>query len=184
MRIQQTIDHRTSNTLQQGGLVVAPTDTLYGLLAKADHVKAVQRLYEVKRRPLDKACILLVSNIDDIPNLTPTEREVYAALERERPTTIVVPVVADFLPHLPRPHGTLAFRLIASGPLKALIDTTGPLLAPSANPSEQSPATSVEQAVAYFGDRVDTYVDGGTIDSTRASRIVAFENGRLVTYRD
>lgn len=156
--------------------MVLKTDTIYGILAKADAPEAVEKLYAAKHRDHTKSCILLVSDVNDIPGLTGDNRDTYLRLSTERPLTIVTRVTDDFLPHLPRQQGTLAFRLVRPSSLATLISLTGPLLAPSANTEGRPPATTIQEAVEYFGDSVAVYVDGGQATNTLQSKIIAIND--------
>lgn len=168
-----------------GQIIVAPTDTIYGILARAKDAAAVGTLYRVRRRTPDKPCILLVASSADIPSLTIKQRHAYQDLSAERPTTIITKVPGNFLPHLPRRDGTLAFRVApALSPLRELVDITGPLLAPSANLQGCPPAKTITEAIDYFGENVTIYVDGGEIVSAAPSRIVTFDGESLRILRD
>lgn len=179
------LDTTVIEALRADKLVMAPTDTIYGLLARADSPRAVDELYRVRQRDRTKSCIILLGSTNDIPELTAEQRRIYQQLYRERPTTIVVRVSPDVMPHLVRTDATLAFRVVP--PETALSELTrlvGPLLAPSANLAGQPPATTVNEAIAYFGDQVAVYVNGGEIKGAMPSRIIKFtDDGQLVALR-
>ena len=179
------LDTTVIEALRADKLVVAPTDTIYGLLARADSPKAVDELYRVRQRDRTKSCIILLGSTNDIPKLTTNQRRMYNQLYRERPTTIVVRVSPDVMPHLVRTDATLAFRVVPSGTvLSELIQCVGPLLAPSANLAGQPPATTINEAIAYFGDQVAVYVDGGEIKGVMPSRIITYtDDGQVITLR-
>ena len=99
MIVKNILDDSAISALKNGQLIIAKTDTIYGILAAANSEKAVERLYEVKRRPLDKPVIILVANIDDIPDLTPSIKHEYQEISKNRPTTIITKVSPNFLPH-------------------------------------------------------------------------------------
>ena len=182
MLITNTIsDPRVSEALTSANLVVLRTDTIYGIVAFATNCHAMERLYRAKHRPTNESCIILVANISDIPGLTAAQRQHYLQLNAERPTSIIVPASNDF-PHTAHQNGTLAFRLV-TGNLARLINQTGPLLAPSANPAGMPPAKNITEAINYFGDMVSVYVDGGEVTSSVASRIIKLQTGDIVTIR-
>ena len=60
--------------------------------------------------------------------------------------------------------------------LQLLVRSTGPLIAPSANPQGMQPAMNVRDARYYFTDKVDFYVDGGTVDDPQPSRLVRLKS--------
>ncbi len=169
--------------LSQGNLVVLKTDTIYGVTAQASSPDTFYKLYKVRKRPLAKPSILLIADIKDIPNLTPEQSKLYESMIEERPTTLINSVDKSYFPHLPRNNNTLAFRVVKPHHLKELIRLTGPILAPSANLEGLTPATTIDEAVEYFGDGVSLYVDEGKITQNTPSRIVSISNGVLKIVR-
>ena len=185
MITKNLLDITVIEALRADKLVVAPTDTIYGLLAQADSPKAVDELYRVRQRDRTKSCIILLGSTNDIPEITADQRHIYNQLCRERPTTIVVRVSPGVMPHLVRTDATLAFRAVPpETALSKLIQCVGPLLAPSANLAGQPPATTINEATAYFGDEVAVYVDGGEIKGVMPSRIITYtDDGQVITLR-
>lgn len=182
MIVKNILDNSVISALKDGQLIIAKTDTIYGILAAANSEKAVERLYEVKRRPLDKPVIILVADIDDIPDLTPSIKCKYQEISENKPTTIITKVSPNFLPHLPRNSGTLAFRVVPESPLAELIRTVGLLVAPSANPSREEPAKNVIEAINYFHELVPIYVDSGKVVNTQPSQIIRINEGGEIEF--
>lgn len=160
--------------LRAGSVAVLKTDTLYGIVALATNETAVQKVYDLKHRDPAKACIVLLADQSQIlPDTQWTEQ--YQQLARKYwpgPVTIIAPVTEAVPAYIRRQQTSVAYRLPDRDDLRALLRLTGPLIAPSANPEGQTPATTTMEAVHYFGDQVDYYVDGGPCDSRAASRIV------------
>lgn len=179
----QLTDPRVIHALRQGQLVVLRTDTIYGIVALTTNPAAVAKLYAAKHRTSSKSSIVLVSTHHAIPGLTPDQQRRYIAYSQQRPTTVITPA-GDMLAHLPHQDGTLAFRAVPTGELASLVQQTGPLLAPSANPADQPPAKNIAEAIDYFGDAVSVYVDGGEVTAAQPSRIIRFDGGDVVTLRD
>lgn len=182
MIVKNILDDSAISALKNGQLIIAKTDTIYGILAAANSEKAVERLYEVKRRPLDKPVIILVADIDNIPDLTPSIKRKYQEISKNRSTTIITKVSPDFLPHLPRNGGTLAFRVVSESPLAELIRTIGLLVAPSANPSGEEPAKNITEAINYFHELVPIYVDSGETADAQPSQIVRINEGGEIEF--
>ena len=182
MIVKNILDDSVISALKNGQLIIAKTDTIYGILAAANSKKAVEKLYEVKRRPLNKPVIILVADIDVIPNLTPSIKHEYQEISKNRPTTIITKVSPDFLSHLPRNGGTLAFRVVPESPLAELIRTVGLLVAPSANPSGEEPAKNVTEAINYFHELVPIYVVSGEVVNTQPSQIIQINEGGEIEF--
>lgn len=154
---------KISEQLLRGEVVVIPTDTLYGLLAIA-HITTVNRVYQLKGRSPSKPVIILISDFDDLGNF-----EISLTDWQERQLTkywpgkvsVILPCETENLEFLHRGTKSLAFRLPTDPLLKSLLELTGPLIAPSANPEGLEPALDVKTAQEYFGEQVQLYVDGG-----------------------
>lgn len=182
MIVKNILDDSVISALKNEQLIIAKTDTIYGILAVANSKKAVEKLYEVKKRPLNKPVIILVADIDEIPNLTPSIKHKYQEISKNRPTTIITKVSPDFLSHLPRNGGTLAFRVVPESPLAELIRTVGLLVAPSANPSGEEPAKNVTEAINYFHELVPIYVVSGEVVNTQPSQIIQINEGGEIEF--
>jgi L-threonylcarbamoyladenylate synthase len=72
--------------------------------------------------------------------------------------------------------GGIAFRIPDEESLRALLLDVGPLVAPSANPEGQPPASNIQEALDYFGESVDYYVDGGQVINAEPSKIIKISN--------
>lgn len=181
-------------TLQHGGVVVMPTDTIYGMVTPALNETAVERIYTIRKRAPDKPCIVLIGDSSGIEKFGVTlSGEQKNALQKywsfdsnqnSRPTSIVLDCDNDSLVYLHRGTKTLAFRLPQSKDLRDLLLKTGPLIAPSANTEKFPASETIEDAKAYFGDAVDLYIDGGPIVS-QASKVVRLNlDGSTITLRE
>jgi L-threonylcarbamoyladenylate synthase len=152
--------------LGSGGLAVVPTDTLYGLVGPARQPAAVERIYALRQRDADKPLITLIADITDLEQfgLRPSGRA-QELLDQvwPGPVSAILACTKPELSYLHRGSGGLSFRLPAREDLRVWLRQTGPLVAPSANPQGQPPATTVAEAQAYFGDAVAAYVDGGEL---------------------
>ena len=182
MIVNNILDRSVKEALANDRLIVAKTDTIYGILARADSVESMKKIYEAKQRSLEQSSIILVADVSSIPGLTSEQRKIYQELSNHQPTTIAIRVSDSFLPHLPRNNGTLAFRAVPNSPLASLIKSTGYLLAPSANPKDLPPARNITEAVEYFGETVAIYVDSGEVSGAKPSQIIAFGDKNQVVY--
>lgn len=182
--ITQTLEDITS-FLKEGKLAVIKTDTLYGIVANALDKEAVERLYKIKKRTPTKPFLLLVPSVDFIKKffdveISKKEREL---LEKEGITVILTLKNPDKYKYLHRGTGTLAFRIPAKQNLKDFIKNLGfPIVAPSANPEGKKPAEDIKQAIDYFGDLIDIYVDEGRAKG-KPSPIVKVENNKVIYIR-
>lgn len=165
-----------ASVIAAGGLVVIPTDTVYGVACDPRNRAAIDRIYQVKRRPRFKALQVLLADIDQLDAL---DLDLPAPLNR---------LAAQFLPGAFSPiaiaregcnlatvgfDGTQGIRVPNSTLTARILGVTGPLAASSANRSGNQSAQSVDEAVEAFGDDVQLYLDGGSTQGHIASTVVA-----------
>ena len=143
--------------LEKGGAVVLPTETVYGLFAKALDEKAVNHVYQLKRRPRDKALNLNVASLDDILNFSknqPTYLQQLVDSFLPGPLTIILKA-NDKVPYwvnsgLP----TVGFRMPSHPITLELIREFGPLIGPSANISGRASGISFKEILKDLDQEV------------------------------
>lgn len=167
--------------LKKGGIAVIPTDTIYGIVARADDRLAVQRLFSLRRQTARKPFIILISSLRELVKfgVVPSARE-QRFLEKVWPgrVSVVFRSTGKEFAYLHRGTYTLGFRVPKSLPLRLLLKTVGPLVAPSANPEGKPPARSLKEARAYFGRQVDFYEPARTRLNHTHSTILSLVSGR------
>lgn len=167
---------RAAGALDQGRIVVIPTDTVYGLAARPDSPEAVQKIFDLKGRVPDKPLSVLGPDINTLKTVAEMEERALALASRywPGPLTLVVRRRPWFTHDLGGGEdGSIAIRVPASEPARALLTRTGPLAVTSANRSGDPPANSVADAREVFGDAVSVYVDGGPVIEGVASTVVS-----------
>jgi len=187
-------DKNLVKVLKENGVVVMPTDTIYGLVGKALEKNVVERIYKIKKRNPKKPCIILISDIKDLEKFSITLSEeqkkelekcwLVPSKEGARATSIIFDCPDDKFKYLHRGTNTLSFRLPLSNSLQNLLVKTGPLIAPSANPEASPPAKNIEEAKEYFGNSVDLYIDGGTILNKHSKLIKLNNDGSVIVLRE
>jgi L-threonylcarbamoyladenylate synthase len=151
--------------LTGGGVVVSPTDTIYGILGRALDPGVVETIYRLKHRAPSKPFIILIDSIERLEDFNiPLSDNLKQQLQTywPGPVSIILPCPDPAFEYLHRGTHSLAFRLPNNDNLRALVAETGPLIAPSANPEGLPPAENTDEARAYFGDDVAVYADGPT----------------------
>lgn len=162
----------TAEFLQKPGSIgVIPTDTVYGVVARAADSKAVERLYRLKSRE-QKPGTLIAASIDQLVELGFMRRYLTAVQQFWPAAVSVVTPCGPELAYLHQGVGSLAVRIPDDATLLDLLSQTGPLLTSSANQPGEPPATMVDEARAYFGDQVDFYEDGGDLSGRESSTVI------------
>jgi L-threonylcarbamoyladenylate synthase len=158
--------------LESGAIGVIPTDTVYGLVARAMDKTAVERLYELKKRQA-KPGTVIAADLKQLEALGLKHRYL-KAVEQFWPgaVSVIIPAASPELAYLHQGKMALAVRIPDDKRLQALLAKTGPLLTSSANPPDQPTAVTIDQARQFFGDRVDFYLDGGDLSGRQPSTVI------------
>lgn len=168
--------------LQAGAVGILRTDTLYGIVARAEDEAAVERVYAIRGRDREKACIVLVASVDDL--FDEPHDEVKAFVKSHWPGPFSIALDSPSAPRYLRFHdGTIAYRIPEDEDLRMLLKMTGPLIAPSANPQGEMPAKSIDEAQDYFGGMVDFYADSGIVNNASPSQLWKMIDGKMTRLR-
>lgn len=156
---------------EPGTVGIIPTDTVYGLVARASDREAVSRLYGLKDRD-SKPGTVIAASTSQLEALGLKHRYLMAVKDYwPGPISIIIPCGAE-LEYLHLGKNGVANRIPNDENLINLLTKVGPLLTSSANPAGKLPASNVSQAKDYFKDQVDFYIDGGDLSGLLPSTIV------------
>ena len=169
---------QAAQVIEQGGLVVFPTDTVYGVGCDPYNVAAIERVYEAKSRSHMKALPLLLSDVSVLRQVTRISQETNKHLEAlgrsfwPGALTVVVAKALD-LPDELGSSRTIAVRVPNHTGLRGFIRSCGgAIAATSANLSGEPDALDAVHAEAYLGRWVEIVVDGGRVRGGVASTVV------------
>jgi len=174
----------TIEILKKGGLVVFPSDTVYGLLADATNEQAVKKLIDFKNRPPGKAISVFVSNFKMIDQLVTINNQQLTTLKQilPGPFTVILKSKHDVgnkhvCSLLKSERGTLGIRLTMYQYIEILVKRFGkPLTATSANLSNRFPHYSIKTLLAKLpGNKrklIDLIVDAGKLPRNKPSTVI------------
>ena len=170
-----------ANIIKNGGIVVFPTETVYGIGTNALNSNAVKKLYEIKKRSLNNPINLLVSDIKMLEeitqNITPIE---YKLIEKflPGPFTIILKK-KDIIPDIVTAGSEfVGIRIPNNSIAKKLIELAGvPIAAPSANISGKLSGTNLNDIIDDFSNNIDFAIDGGESKFGMESTIVKVIDG-------
>jgi len=155
--------------LRRGGVIAFPTDTLYAVGARASDPAAVQRLYDIKRRPSGQPMVWLVSSrvqVEPFAVVSDAATELMARFW-PGPLTLVLPA------RLPADGPTIAVRAPNHQVALALLRTLGePIASSSANLAGALPPVDADQVIEGLGDTLDLVLDGGACQIGQPSTIL------------
>lgn len=167
--------------LLKGGIVAYPTETFYALGVKFDICDSLKRLYELKKRPGDKAMPVIIGDKMQLRQLVPeawlNKMPLPAKSLIDRfwpgPLTLILPANETLSEYLTAKSGKAAVRIPGESFALQLAKKAGfPITATSANISGMAPSCNAESIIKYYGGGIDLIIDGGTTAGGLPSTIV------------
>ena len=155
--------------LRQGAVIAFPTDTLYAVGARAGDPAAVQRLYDIKRRPSGQPMVWLVSGRTQVEPLALLSEVAIALIGRfwPGPLTLILPA------RIRLDSPTIAVRAPNHQVALALLHSLGePIASSSANVAGAPPPVDADQVIEGLGDTLDLLLDGGACQIGQPSTIL------------
>lgn len=175
------------NTLNNDGIVVFPTETVYGIAGSALSESAINKIYTAKKRPREKAINIMVADKNDISKYAVINSNVEQNIINTYmpgPITLILEKKENFGKGFTLDNNTIGIRIpdneIAQAILKKL---DYPIIAPSANISGEQSGVDATEIKDDFNNIVDIIIDGGRIENAEASTIVKVENEKVVVLR-
>lgn len=166
-----------ARVIKRGGLVIFPTETVYGIGADALNQKASMKIFKVKGRPSDNPLMIHVSDMEMAERIGIFPKKYYGTIKRLWPGPIAFVVKARSL----MKRKELAIRMPDNKIAIELIKESGtPIAAPSANISRRPSSTSASHAAKYFDGKVDVIIDGGPTEKGIESTILDLWTFRLL----
>ncbi len=181
---------RAHQVLLHGGIVMYPTDTLYGLAADAFSDEAVNKVYAIKGRNEEKPMHCVVSDMTAVQMYADVSDDA-RLLEKAfwpGPLTLILKKKPTFVHGIVRNIETIGMRVPNHDFCLALASTFGrPYTATSANASGLQPAYSVDEIIEQIGaraEKIDLVIDAGTLPPRQASTVVDLSGAEPVILRE
>ena len=176
-----------ANVIKNGGIVIFPTETVYGIGTNGLDSEAVKKLYEVKNRSLTKPISLLVSNFDMINQVAKDIKEMEYKIMKNffpGPLTIILNKKSCVPDILTANGNTVGIRMPDNEIALKLIELSEvPIATPSANISGKPSGTNIEDIKKDFEGKVDLFIDNGKSKIGNGSTIVKVENNEIKILR-
>lgn len=176
-----------ANIIRNAGIVVFPTETVYGIGTSGLNEYGIKRLYEIKQRPLNKPISLLVSNIDMIHQVAESISELEYRIIKNffpGPLTIVLKKKKNISNILTSNGDTVGVRMPANNIALKLIEYAGvPIAATSANISGNISEIYIDRIISDFNENVDCFIDNGKSKIGIASTVIKIENEEIKILR-
>ena len=174
--------------LQKGGLIIYPTDTVWGIGCDATNEKAVKKIYAIKKRQDEKAMIVLVAQEKEILQYTASpDLSVFDYLQQSvKPTTVIYDGAIGFAENLIGQDGSIAIRICHEIFCKHLLKRfRKPIVSTSANISGQSAPRVFADISNEIKEQVDYIVQYRQEDKTisEPSSVIKWDNGKVHVIR-
>jgi L-threonylcarbamoyladenylate synthase len=179
----------TCTVLIKGGVILYPTDTLYGLGVDADNTDAVKKLYKIKNRDFDKGVPIIVSSIEMAEQYVVLNEKARIIAEKFWPgaLTLILPKKGNNLSGIYAGE-TIGIRVPDNDFCLRLLNAfCGPITSTSANISGMKPQNSIEKILFQLGDKVrdiDVAIDSGIMSRDHPSTIIDLGLGKMKIIRE
>jgi L-threonylcarbamoyladenylate synthase len=161
--------NKAVKVLKRGGILVCPTDTVYGLICDAGNRKAVKKLFDIKRREKNKPLPLFIKDMKMAKGIARINREQESFLKKVWPGKLTAVLKS-------KKGGTVGLRIPDYKFINRLLLETGkPLTGTSANISGIPGSTKIKEVVSQFQgmkNRPDLIIDAGNLKKSQASTVV------------
>jgi len=166
---------KASSVIKNGGVIVYPTETLYGIGSSAFNENAIERIYRIKGRSYNKPFIVLIKSADQLSKDFYISDEHVRAYKKLRgiPLTLILKPKAKFPRKLLSARGTIAVRVSSNNFVEKLFgEIDCPLVSTSANISEGQNIYDIKDIIKVFGTKVELIIDSGTLPRSEGSTII------------
>ena len=172
------------NTLDQGGLIAYPTETVWGIGCNPYNADAVAKILHIKQRPLHKGLILVAADLQQLGPLLrglTCEQKAQVQADLPKPTTWLLPH-HNAVPHwICGAHDTVAVRISRHPTVASLCRMFGGMIvSTSANRAGKKAAVNQQQARKTFGSQIDTYLPGQAGLESTGSQIIHLLSGKII----
>lgn len=173
--------------LRNNGIIIFPTETVYGIGGNALSNNVVDKIYKIKERPREKALNIMLSDKDKIESYA----QIVSDLEKKiidkfmpGPITIILKRKKNFGDYFTSNNDTIGIRIPEHEIIKEILEKVDfPLIAPSANVTGKESGTKILNIVKDFKDKVEIIIDGGNIKSGLPSTIVQVVDNEIKVLR-
>lgn len=187
-RIQKQELNECINILRNDGVIVFPTETVYGIGANAQSNIAVEKIFDIKQRPKQKAINIMVSDINEISKYAIIKNELEKKIIQKfmpGPITIILEKKDNIPDIVTAKNKKIGIRIPNNSiALKILKTSKIPLAVPSANISGKQSGTSINAIKQDFDGKVDVFIDGGNSKIGEPSTIVEIVNSEIIIHRE
>ncbi len=188
IKISKTAPIKAIKVINAGGVIVCPTDTVYGLICDASNKKAVEKIFKIKKRPKTKPLGVFVKDIKQAKKIAIIDERAERFLKKNTPgkITVILKKRSDYdLADLVGNKDTVGIRIVKNKFINELLKKFNkPLAQTSANISGQPATTKIEKVLEQLKNqkiKPDLVIDAGNLPQNRPSKIVDLTTQKMIT---
>lgn len=174
-------------TLRKGGVIIFPTETVYGIGTNAYCEESVKKIYEVKQRPGEKPLSIMVGNEEEISKYAVISNEIEEKIIKNfmpGPLTIILKKKTGIFDYISSGKDTIGIRIPDNKMIMSILkESKLPVVAPSANISGKPSGIILEEILKDFDGKVDICINGGKAKLSEPSTIVQVIDNKPVILR-
>ena len=176
---------KASKIIKSGGIVVFPTDTVYGIGCNPYNKEAIQKIYKIKSREISKSFPILAFSKDVAAKIVEFDKNSEKIAQKiwPGPLTLILKLTDEKLKASLNVDNKIAIRVPKHQCALELLEKCNFVIGTSANISGTGPFRNPEDCYQNIHD-FDLFLDGGTITSDGESTIIEFEEGKLKIHRE
>jgi len=184
-KIENKIINEVVNFLNKGGVIICPTDTVYGFLADATNKKAVAKIFKIKNRLRSKPLPVFIKDIKTAKDLVEINKEQEKNLKKNWPGkyTFILKIKKD-VKLFGVDKKTIALRIPEYKFLNSLLKKINkPLVQTSANVSGQNAMFKISDIINQFSSKDILIVDAGNLKKSKSSKIIDLTESKIKILR-
>lgn len=174
--------------IKKDGIIVFPTETVYGIGGNALSENVIKKIYNIKKRPQEKALSILVKNKEEIQKYAYINNKLEEKIIDNfmpGPITIILEKRKDKTPLLTGDDDTIGIRIPDNIIIGKILERCNlPVVGPSANISGKPSSIKLEDIKPDFDGKVDVFIDGGECIQNVSSTIVKVVDGKVKILRE
>ena len=176
---------KTSQIIEKGGIVVFPTDTVYGIGCNPYNLNSVKKIYEIKSRTEIKSLPILAYSLEIVKEITLIDKFTEKIIKKywPGPLTLILTLTDQKLKKSLKLQNKIAVRIPDSKCTLKLLEKCKLLVGTSANISGNSSHTNPDECIKNIKN-YDVFLNGGTITSKGESTIIEIENEEIKIIRE
>ncbi|MCX6723850.1 MAG: L-threonylcarbamoyladenylate synthase [Candidatus Staskawiczbacteria bacterium] len=165
--------------LQNGAVLVLPTDTVYGLICDAENEEAVKKIFEIKKRDKSKPLGVFVKEIEAAKEMAFVESR-HEKFLKDNKNTVILKAKNSSLPKLVYKDKTIGIRIPKYELLNLILEKFGkPIAQTSANISGEPATVKIADILEQFKNQDITIVDAGNLSENKSSTIIDLTNNKI-----